>query len=46
MIKRGDDIILATPINKIKPGSYYQKEIDYLISKGYKLSSDGTKLIK
>jgi len=46
MIKRGDDIMLATPINKIKPGSYYQKEIQYLFEKGYKLSPDGRYLIK
>ena len=46
MIRRGDDIILATPMNKIKPGSYYAKEIEYLLSKGYKLSSDGMKLLK
>ena len=46
MILRGDNIRLATPINKVKPGSFFQKELNYLIEKGYKVSSDGLWLIK
>jgi hypothetical protein len=45
MINRGDDIILATPLDKVKPGSYFQRELDYLLGKGYKVSPDGTKLV-
>jgi RHS repeat-associated protein len=46
MISRGDNIRLATPIEQVKPGSFYQRELNYLFDKGYKLSSDGQWLIK
>lgn len=44
IIDRGDDIILATPLKKVRPGSYFARELEYLSSKGYVLSADGTKL--
>ncbi|HEX8576740.1 MAG TPA: hypothetical protein VF677_10655, partial [Flavobacterium sp.] len=46
MILRGDNIRVATPLNQVKPGSFFQKELNYLFEKGYKLSSDGLWLIK
>ena len=46
MILRGDNIRLSTPLNQVKPGSFYQKELNYLFNKGYKVSSDGLWLIK
>jgi hypothetical protein len=46
LILRGDNIRLATPLNKVKPGSFFQKELDYLFQKGYKISDDGLWLIK
>jgi hypothetical protein len=46
MILRGDNIRLATKLNKVKPGSFFQKELNYLFDKGYKLSSDGLSLVK
>ncbi len=45
-IAKGSEFNLATPIDKVRPGSYLQKEIEYLIKQGYKLNSDGTKLVK
>ncbi len=45
-IFKGTEFNLATPIDKIRQGSYLQEEIEYLMSQGYRLSSDGTKLIK
>ena len=45
-IAKSSEFNLATPIDKVRPGSYLEKEINYLISQGYKLSSDGTKLVK
>lgn len=45
-IAKGVEFNLATPIDKVRPGSYLQKEIEYLTSKGYKFNEDGTKLIK
>jgi hypothetical protein len=46
MIMRGDNIRLATPLNQVKPGSFYQKELEYLFGKGYKVSTDGLQLYK
>lgn len=45
IIERGDEIILATPLGKVRPGSYYQKELEYLLSRGYRLSANRTRLI-
>lgn len=45
MIIRGDDIILATPLDKVRPGSFFARELKYLASKGYRPNADGTKLI-
>ena len=47
LIARGDKIVLSnrvTDINKVT--GVFRKELDYLIDKGYKLSSDGLQLIK
>jgi len=46
MILRGDNIRLATPLSKVKPGSFYQRELNYLFNKGFKVSSDGLFLVK
>jgi hypothetical protein len=43
-ISRGDEILLSTPLNKVKPGSYYERELQYLGNKGYRPSADGTRL--
>ncbi|MEW6747577.1 MAG: RHS repeat-associated core domain-containing protein [Planctomycetota bacterium] len=45
MIRRGDEIILATPVDRVRPGSYFSRELDYLFNKGYTVSADGTRLI-
>lgn len=45
VIEAGDDVLLATPINQVSPGSYLEREVDYLLSHGYLLSPDGWKLI-
>jgi hypothetical protein len=46
MIFRGDNIRLATPLNKVKPGSFFEKELKYLLGKGYRIYLDGEYLIK
>ena len=46
MISRGDEIILATPLDKVRPGSYFARELEYLSSKGYVPSADGTHLVE
>jgi hypothetical protein len=45
MIARGDDVILATRADLAKPGSYFARELEYLLSKGFKISEDGLRLI-
>jgi hypothetical protein len=44
-IARGDTFVLATPIKSVVPGSYYQKELNYLFQKGYRLSDDARYLL-
>jgi hypothetical protein len=46
MIARSDEILLATPLDKVRPGSYFARELEYLGSKGYVPSHDGTRLVK
>ncbi len=47
MIKRGDDIILSNPVKNIDDVSgAFRQELDYLIEQGFRLSKDGTKIIR
>jgi len=39
-ISRGTRFYLATPVENVRKGSYYYKELKYLSEKGYKLSND------
>jgi hypothetical protein len=46
-IARGDKIILSNPVKNINNVyGYFRKELDYLLSQGYRLSKDGKELIK
>lgn len=46
-IARGDEFILARRINNVaEVFGAFRKELDYLTSKGYRLSSDGSRMIK
>lgn len=46
-IIRGDKIILSNPVKNLNSVSgYYRKELEYFLKKGYRLSKDGTQLIK
>ncbi len=44
-IMRGDQIILSNSAFGAKEGTFFYKEIQYLLSKGYKISEDGMSLI-
>jgi RHS repeat-associated protein len=47
MIARGDDVILADPVKNIDAVTgYFRQELDYLVTKGYRLSADGTRMIR
>ena len=45
-IANGDEIILATPLHLLEAGSYFEKELEYLASKGYQPSADQSMLVK
>lgn len=44
--KRGDRIMLASPIDDLRAGSGIQLEINYLQGRGYELNQDGTEMIR
>lgn len=44
-IANGDTFRLATPIEKMRPGTWYPKELNYLMNKGYTFNGDGTAMI-
>lgn len=44
-ITRGDKIVLSNPVTKVKPGSYFEMELKYLYSKGYRPAADGLSLL-
>jgi len=37
------EILLATPLNQMRKGGFYEREINYLVSEGYRLSPDRTR---
>jgi hypothetical protein len=45
-IAKGHSFILSNNAYNAKEGTYFYKEIEYLLSKGYKIINDGFKLIK
>ncbi len=45
-IRRGDMIVLSNPVKTLDGATgMYHQELKYLVSKGYELSSDGTKMV-
>ena len=44
-IARGDKIMLATPCTKVRPGSAFAWELEYLSEHGYTLSENGTEML-
>ena len=45
-ITKGTEFNLATPIDKVRPGTFLEREIEYLKSQGYELNEEGNKFIK
>ena len=45
MIARGDDVILASPVKAAEPGTCFARELEYLRSNGFTLSTDGTRML-
>ena len=47
MIKRGDDIVLSNPVKDINNVSgTFRRELNYMVEQGFKISRDGTRLVK
>lgn len=47
LIARGDDIVLSNPVKNISETSgAFRKELDYLVEMGFKLSKDGSKMLR
>jgi hypothetical protein len=44
-IANGSEIRLATPAAAAREGSFYERELQYLQSQGYTVSSDGTHMV-
>jgi hypothetical protein len=44
-VARGAEIVLATPANMARAGSYFTRELQYLQSKGFTLSGDGSRML-
>jgi hypothetical protein len=44
-IDRGDRIVLATHVEDVRPGSFLEREIQYLQTNGYAVSKDGHQLL-
>lgn len=45
LIARGDTVLLSTPASQARAGSWFARELEYLSSRGYSLSADGTRML-
>jgi hypothetical protein len=44
-VERGSEVRLATPLDAIRPGSFLEREVQYLFKNGFVPSADGTMLV-
>lgn len=44
-IARGDEFVLASPLSAATEGTTFLREVRYLLARGYRLSSDATRLL-
>ena len=44
-IAKGDEIVLATPFERLHSGSTYERELRYLASKGFRLDAKAMRLV-
>lgn len=45
-IRRGVPIQLATPAERMRKGSFYERELEYLRKRGYRVSADGKSMVR
>jgi hypothetical protein len=47
MISRGDEIILSNPVKNVSEATgWFGRELNYLVEQGFRLSADGTRMIR
>lgn len=44
-IARGSEIQLVTPLSHVRAGSFFELEVQYLMSRGYSSNASGTLMI-
>jgi hypothetical protein len=45
LISRGDQVVLTTPVGRVTVGSTLEREIQYLLARGYQVVDDGWRMI-
>lgn len=45
LARRGDTVVLSTPLDLVREGSYFARELDFLRSLGYKIDPTRTLLL-
>jgi hypothetical protein len=45
IVARGDHIVLTTPVGRVTVGSTLEREIRYLLGRGYQIVDDGWRLV-
>ncbi|MCG8557977.1 MAG: hypothetical protein MJD61_22230, partial [Proteobacteria bacterium] len=47
MISRGDEIVLSNPVKNVSEATgWFGRELNYLVEQGFRLSADGTRMIR
>jgi hypothetical protein len=47
MIARGDEVILSNPVKSVSEATgWFGRELNYLVEQGFRLSADGTRMIR
>lgn len=45
-ISRGSEIRLASPVDLARPGSFFERELQYFVKHGYAPNADATMLVR
>lgn len=45
LTSRGDEVVLTTPVGRVTPGSTLEREVQYLLGRGYRAVEGGTRLV-
>jgi RHS repeat-associated protein len=45
LMARGDEVVLTPPLGRVTPGSTLERELQYVLGRGYKAVDDGSRLV-